>query len=314
MSNQDVYEISSKEDLNLLREHKNGDFILTSDIYMDIGSSRKLRKISDIVNNKLRISNFKPIRSFNGTIDGQGNKIKNLKIFKGKNSGISLIRRLGEEGVIKNLELEDYIIVGEHELSGGIVAYNKGKVKNCSISGILKSSTLPSGGIVGNNSKNSELINCKFEGKVIGGNKTGGAVGMNLGLLENINVSGKVKGNTTLGGIAGTNHIDKASIINCSSNSSLEVTAVSGGIVGYNGGKISKSYFNGSIKSEDFVEKIGILIGHNQNRIKNCYVCSDSNFEKIDLIAEEDNGGKNSNVDVKEDLEEVKRAILIGSI
>ena len=110
-------------------------------------------KISNNVNVKLNndidcegLSNFAPIGYgnifFAGTFDGNGMAIKNLTIADNAGDCVGLFRILGENGMIKDLTIENLTLSGGNSSSnniGGLVGIlNGGTVNNC----MIKNSTI----------------------------------------------------------------------------------------------------------------------------------------------------------------------------
>ncbi|MGL5353197.1 MAG: immunoglobulin-like domain-containing protein, partial [Clostridium sp.] len=127
------YEIKNPRDLNLIANHPDKHFIVTSNI-----------DLSGVEIN--------PVDNFAGTIDGKGNTISNMTInSNGETTGF--ISDLNSSGVIKNISFENVNVKSNKGTSGTVVAYNSGTVDNVKVSGTLESSsTSPIGGIVGDNS------------------------------------------------------------------------------------------------------------------------------------------------------------------
>ena len=110
-------------------------------------------KISNNVNVKLNndidcgeLTNFAPIGYgnyfFDGTFDGNGMAIKNLTIADDAGACVGLFRILGENGMIKDLTIENLTLSGGNSSSndiGGLVGIlNGGTVSNC----MIKNSTI----------------------------------------------------------------------------------------------------------------------------------------------------------------------------
>lgn len=87
---------------------------------------------------------------FTGSYDGNGYKIKNLRL-----EGDSIIGLFGlvREGELKSISIENGLIIGNQEYARGI------------------------GGLAGGVGDNTKVINCNFQGKVTGGTIVGGLIG-----------------------------------------------------------------------------------------------------------------------------------------
>lgn len=97
-----------------------------------LGKSYALSSDIDLSN-----EDFTPIPVFSGTLDGQGHTIKGLSISE-KSSDAGLIGLIGEQGVVKNLNIEGNIAPGGSKITaGGVVGTNKGIIDSVNFSGIL---------------------------------------------------------------------------------------------------------------------------------------------------------------------------------
>ena len=139
---------------------------------------------------------------FAGTFDGAGHEISNLRITAGSGKTAAFIHGSTGECIVKNLTLNNPTIKSENSYAGGIV---------------------------GNVSGSTTIINCH----IVGGTITGGSY---------------------VGGIASFIQSGSVNIYACSSTASLEAKSTIGGIVGGNsgtnntgGGTITACYVKGSI-------------------------------------------------------------------
>lgn len=91
-------------------------------------------------------------------------------------------------GLLENVNLENSYIGSKHATMGSLAAILEGTIDNCTSSAYVCSAAIArnlngTGGIVGNlNGGSSEVLNCRFSGKVSssGNPHTGGIVGDNL--------------------------------------------------------------------------------------------------------------------------------------
>ncbi len=106
------YELSSRADLELLREHPEADFALVADI-VDNGET-----------------DFIPIPSFTGTLDGRGHAIIGLSIV-GSSGNIALFE--SNDGEIRNLNLAINVhMIGNATCNiAGLAAVNTGVIEAC---------------------------------------------------------------------------------------------------------------------------------------------------------------------------------------
>jgi len=160
-------------------------------------------------------SGFKPIGTyssrFNGTFDGTGHTITSLHINRsGRNSG--LVRSTGEDGVIKNVSLENTTVRGGGS-TGMLVGVNEGVVDTSYMTGTVS-----------------------------GAGKVGGIVGWNIGTVESSYATGNVSGNNRIGGLVGDNNGQVKSSY-ATGNVTVELDNV-GGLVGRDLGEVTSSYWD----------------------------------------------------------------------
>ena len=202
---------------------------------------------------------------FQGTFDGYGYQITNLKISNG----------------------------GQY---AGLFGYTKGAViKNCNVTGEINGYN-HTGGIVGSANVNTKIRNCSFQGNVEGnGEKRGGIVGhTSIGCdVSGCFVTGTVTGEKFVGGIAGWG---AGTIKNCYALANVTATGVSaGGIAGYycSNFTIENCYYSGNVSAK----WAGGIAGYvsesisGSTEIKNCVSLAESvtGIWKVNRIA-----GKNS--------------------
>lgn len=226
--------------------------------------------------------NWEPIgRSFcpfSGTFDGNNKKITKLNInYSSYDSNIGLFSIINN-GVVKNLGLENVYI----------------DVRNNNV-----------GGIAGNIEGNSTITNCYVTGSIrayyagtqpyVGGTNIGGVVGLvDNSTVKNCYVTATVKGYHYVGGIAG-NITANSNVSNCYVTNSIE------GECGGNGGSSSygiggvvgiaeKSTINDIYAIGKEVISCGIIVGGilgemANSSITNCYVTSTVNGKYCDIDA-----------------------------
>ena len=154
------------------------------------------------------VSNFTAlggVYGLSGSYDGGGYSIINLKISKTSVTHQGLFEVIAVGGVVKNVALVNAIITAA-EYVGGIAGDNKGTIQNCYVSGSI-TATGAAGGITGYNPGTVE--NCYTTCTVSGNaSNTGGIAGVNsnaASLINNCYVTGNVSGNRYSGGITGYN-------------------------------------------------------------------------------------------------------------
>jgi hypothetical protein len=134
---------------------------------------------------------------------------------------------------------------GSHYL-GGLVGSNGGSISNCHSTGTVSGSAYYVGGLVGGNG--GGISNCYSTGAVTGGDESvyiGGLVGLNYGSISDCYSTSTVSGSSWseyIGGLVGFNN-EGGTITNCYSIGSVSGTDYVGGLVGWNDGIVSSSYF-----------------------------------------------------------------------
>ena len=178
---------------------------------------------------------FKPIASFAGTFDGQGNEIRN--IYENTTDSAGLFASSGT-AKIKNLGITGEITTTGN--AGGISGTGSSvTLENCyNKCKIITSGTI-AGGLIGNGGTNSKnkIYNCYNLGHVESTNFTGGLVGYNHGdassyFIYNSFNQGEVRSDGYSGGIIGRSNGTLKYIINCCNFGKI-YGSYPGGLVGY---------------------------------------------------------------------------------
>ena len=193
---------------------------------------------------------------FEGTLDGNGYTISNLKIDYGTdyiNVGLFAIN----EGEIRNLIIETNGGIQAATDVGAVVGINRGKITNVHVNGTvggLTSTDTNVGLICGHNESTGTITQCSSEGMAIGYTYVGGLVGFNEGTI------------TESYSLAGVNSYVTV-------NNSFGVI---GGLAGANNGRIENCYAIPA-KTIQGYQYIGGLVGYqNFGSIKNCYSVANS--------------------------------------
>ena len=110
---------------------------------------------------------FSPIPTFGGVFDGNGHTIRGLSLQDGDYpSGLFGILQAG--GEIRNLHAAGQVSPsGDADTMGGLVGISYGQIVNCTFQGIVIGSTTV-GGLVGLNQSGGRIVNCSFRGSVTG--------------------------------------------------------------------------------------------------------------------------------------------------
>lgn len=195
------YLISNAKELALLAEKvNNGDtaynsksYKLTADIYV---SGKNWTAIG--TNNDL----------FSGTFDGDGHVISGININKPNESNQGLFGN--SDGIIKNVGVEDSIIIGYSNVAG-VCAFSLGRIENCYNTGDVRALAQCAGGICGYS--NGDIYNCYNTGTISGDALSGGICG-DIGnyLISCCYNAGKVSGRVYAGSICGSSY---GSIADC---------------------------------------------------------------------------------------------------
>ena len=242
---------------------------------------------------------------FQGVIDGQGHAVRGLRISRPGGSGIGLLGVLGRHGTVRNLVLEDALVIGR----GGVallVGSNFGMIYGCSaegeVAGELALGILVggSGGLVAYSESSGTVSGSQAVGGLIGDMRgavyfsrssaevsgsrgLGGLVGLNtFGLVLSSYSSGAVLGSNDLGGLVGMN--TDAKVRNSYSTAVVEGDGSNiGGLVGFNSlSEVRNSYASGAVFGADAV---GGLVGRNNGSVRRSYaagkVISEGSFGGI---------------------------------
>ena len=188
---------------------------------------------------------------FNGTLDGDGYAITNLKVATNAQAGLFGFAA----ATIKNLSLAGDVSTTASNGTAGFVAYvsvsGSMTISNCVFTGTVTSTSTTEyvsiGAFVGHNWNSTiKLDNCVAMNTTINGSKNavGGLVGIAISgtdlTITNSSFSGSVTGGRGTGGLVGgiyygngsTNPTD-VTITNSYSEGTVTSTAVSGGLVGF---------------------------------------------------------------------------------
>ena len=161
-----------------------------------------------------------------GTFDGGGHTITGLAV-TGSDQYAGLFGRIGEDGTVKNVKLEDVQITSDNSsgYAGGVAGDSWGTIENCSVSGSVSGTTF-AGGVVGS----------QWGGSITGCNSSA--------TVKGVIFAGGIAGETNSGAILTACYATKD--VTLESNNSNSTYA--GGVVGYNGGgTLTACYATGSV-------------------------------------------------------------------
>lgn len=196
---------------------------------------------------------------FQGTFDGDGYQITNLKISNGGQCA-------GLFGYTKGAVIKNCNVTGEingYNYTGGIVgsANVNTKIRNCSFQGNVEGNGEKRGGIVGHTSIGCDVSGCFVTGTVTGEKFVGGIAGWGAGTIKNCYALANVTATgVSAGGIAGY-YCSNFTIENCYYSGNVSAKWA-GGIAGY----VSES-ISGSTEIKNCVSLAESVTGSNANRI-----------------------------------------------
>jgi len=274
-SETDPFQICTPEQLDAVRYVLDKHFILNNDIDLNIAPYNTGSGWEPIG------KYFNPYSGtgFEGTFDGDGNKITGLFIDRPTEKYIGLFGSV-HGATIKNLGIENCDVTGGQYTVGGLAGNNvNSTIFNCYASGTVTATALV-GGLVGENYNNATISHSYSTCTVTGANYVGGLSGYNNvnSTIENCYATGTVTGNELVGGLTGTN--ESSSIItNCYATGT--VTGGGGtegsvaGLVGINDSTIENCYSTSDVTGD---ENVGGLVGYNYGggAISNCVAANAS--------------------------------------
>lgn len=259
---EDPYQIATAAQLSKIGYYNNKD-----DKHFKLVANIDLRTYSDGL--------WTPIYEFNGTLDGNGYKIKNLLV-NSTDWDQGLFGSIYSDGVLTNIILDNVDISGQGEL-GGLAGYNDGTISNSYVIGKVSGNNEESsyvGGLVGYN--DGTINNSYATVSTSGDNAIGGLVGYNYGTITSSYATGKVSGNSNTGGLVGFNNdgTDERSFTTLSVNDSSDT----GSLVRSNDyGTITSSFYNKETTEQSDTEK-GVGLSTADMRLQSNYPEVDWDF------------------------------------
>ena len=209
------------------------------------------------------------ISVFKGNYDGDGHKITNLTTTEDSNH-VGLFGK-AEDATIQNCNVEGK--VKGYQYAGGIVGGVgvKTKILNCSFQGSVMGESDCVGGIVGHTSSGCEVSGCFVTGTVTGDREVGGIAGSGVGTIKNCYALANVTATgVNAGGIAGKAY--GVTIENCYYSGEVSAKDYAGGIAGYvSGAKTIRNCVSlaESVTGIGFVNRIVGCVRQNTNLINN---------------------------------------------
>lgn len=209
-------------------------------------------------------TDFSPIPTFGGTLEGNGHTISGLSLSGGA-SCQGLFRYVQEGAVVRDLHVTGTVTaVGEESYLGGIAGSNEGTLLNCSFRGTVEGRS-QIGGIAGINEAAGTIHGCTAEGAVTGEKATGGIAGQNAGTLSGcvnhsaINTEQPEKENSLEDGL---DHLNKEEV--------LDTTTDTGGIAGFSNGVVRNCRNEGTVGYAHVGYNVGGVAGRSSGYLENC--------------------------------------------
>ena len=243
----DPYEIASASHLWLVREELDKNFKLTQDLDLSVVTEKEgFDPIGDRAN------------SFEGTFDGNGKVIRNLRIERLTEDYVALFGYVASGVVLRNIGLKNVNVTGNGRV-GALVGYNPDTtIENSYATGVNIQGDGEVGGLVGEN--RGTIRKSYVIGTVRGRSSVGGLVGFFVeGVIEKSYTMGAVTASEDyVGGLVG--NIFNGQIRNSYATANVEGRDVVGGLVGSaSSGRAEKSYATGTVTGTGV--KIGGFIG-----------------------------------------------------
>ena len=266
-------EIRDWYDLDAIRDNLSGAYVLMNDLDANTSGYEELASpTADGGKGWQPIGAlFDPLtesfdgEGFTGSFSGQGREISDLYINRPEEYGVGLFGFVDEEGVIKDVGVADFTVIGQNGDAGGLVGFNTGTVSNCYARGSVSGED-SAGGLAGWN--DGTVSDSYSAGRVTGDQHVGGLAGFSEGTLSNSYSTSTVIGDRYVGGLVGQN--SNGTVINSHSSGNVTGSQWVGGLVGENriGDTVSNSYSTGSVTGNYCV---GGLVGWNGGIVSNSY-------------------------------------------
>lgn len=243
---------------------------ITKDGFIPIG---KINYTQDTKENVLKSN------SFNGTFDGNGYVISNLKINE-KTQKQDEWEEIGfftrNCGTIQNVKITNADInleISNNVFSSvaALVGVNYATIKKCNvtgkINGITNKYSLNIGGITASNWGN--ILECVNNANICSKVNDNGSSSLRIGGIAGINENGGKVNNV----------YNNGKIYNIKSKNLTDAYEYIGGVVGVNSGTLTNSYNRGIVENSDissYYIRIGSLTGTSRSTLYNCYYLKDT--------------------------------------
>lgn len=281
--------ISTKEDLNAVRNDLDGSYYLTQDI---VFTGEDFQPGGAFYNEG---SGWLPIGStasaaFTGILDGNGYTVSGIEVTVNSTETVYSGLFGYSKGTVKNLTVTDITINIEnarYAYAGAIAGIqSSGLISDCSVTGIISCAectvSASVGGVVGY-ALGGTLTNCSNSADVSVNGSTvnvGGIVGsayVAVSKCENLGrVEANGRGDAMVGGIVGSGR----NVTDCHNVGYIyghsKCDGMVGGISGKSDGTVSGCYSAGPCKvTANTYEYCGGVVGKNNSTLQNCYYLSD---------------------------------------
>lgn len=232
--------IKDWNDLNAMRENPDGKYVLVENLDEDTAGYDEYVATPE--------SGFKPIGNretrFTGTLDGQGNEIRDLVINRPNERYVGLFVETAGSAVVTDIAMVNAEITGTNYV-GSLVAINGGVITSASASGSV-SGEEDVGSLAGYNK--GEISRSTASGDVSGNEHVGGFVGFNINEISDSAASGDVSGNEMVGGLLGDNH---GTVQRTFATGEVSGENRVGGLLGSNSGEVTASYWDTSVSGQN---------------------------------------------------------------
>ncbi len=208
---------------------------------------------------------IKPVPSFGGTFDGNGHTISGLSVSEDI-SVAGLIRYIEKSGTVKNLNVSGRLTPsGTAEKCGGVAGVNRGRIVNCSFTGVILGNER-CGGIAGVNESEGTISGCSSSGRIQAEHFAGGIVGENRGYIRTS------ENGCSVNTLADDESLELSdlSVNDLYSTESFSDVTDAGGIAGYSDGSVQNCKNLGAIGYPHVGYNIGGIVGRQEGYISGC--------------------------------------------
>lgn len=286
-SQSNPWQITTIAELDSVRNHLDGNFVLMNDLIFSAGD---FEKGGNYYNDS---TGWNPLSTsdnvFKGQLNGKGHTIQNLYINLPDSNYVGLFGRIDSTRIdslgLINVNITGKDIVGSitgrlnystmyscycsgtisgNKYVGGLVGYiyNYSTVSISYNSANVSGTGEITGGIVGYSNNHSTVSNCYNAGKISGISKVGGLIGETYtATTKNSFNLGEISANLYIGGLVGRNYY-YSNITSCYNTGHISGGSYAGGLTGIHdrSGQITFCYNTGNITGSSY---IGGLAGQN---------------------------------------------------